>query len=138
MVNMNGEKKVTPQWVWYTMEPWEVAAVIDACRREGDEKKDGNEILQDLIDELFDEVKNYEKDSLIVANSFADGYTQTYTSDLLRWYAEDSRRADLADQGIEEYGTDGGLFGILQRGQYILLERFAETVLTRAGEIRLE
>jgi len=71
-----------------------------------------NEDEEIELDELLDETNDMEDTAL------ADSMTNSYTSELLKWYGEDLHRVEYMTEAITELGANDG-FSALSGGQYL-------------------
>lgn len=65
-----------------------------------------------------------------VWHEVADGLVDVYTSDRLRWLADNLERVALVDEAHDEYGwsTDQGVAGLIGTAQYLTLRDMCETI----------
>lgn len=82
-----------------------------------------------VVDDLADALERGD-DMDDVTHDLADSATDVYHADLARWLADNPSRAAYVDDAAEEYGTGGGVFDLIQRGQYECIRAMAETLLS--------
>lgn len=61
-----------------------------------------------------------------------------YNSDLIAWLGSHSRRPGYCDDAAEEYGTDGGIMGMIRMGQYAEKREILYSVISSLENVDLE
>jgi len=126
-------------------------AILDDYKN-SDKRKLGD-YFSDEIEKGFDEILNYADDTKIdddikteiedtEISELADSMVDVYTSELLKWYADDVSNTSYADEFMSEMGGGDNFSAILIGGQYMyyseLLNYTLDLIKEKIDDLDLE
>ncbi len=116
---------------YYTLKDDRPDWLHDAVREAHDDEFP-NDWRFDQCDSIARAIDDGSDDASEIANSLVD----VHTIDLLRWVSGDLNRVGIVDEAVEMFGYEAadGLESTIRFGQFICLERMAQTLIDAVNE----